>query len=194
MLKLNKLSNWYRQVLSIILAMLSNYIKANTLYIISMPNNEVYRDEYILRGTVTFSASNVEVKKSDEIVKSKYGDRTFIPNFINLDNNAGYYALNVNNDVEAYQGLEKEGSLFVQNLRRIHPFEAYMTSTAGSRSIGVFDDMSTAIRDIEVNGENTLKVYNLNGQFIKTGTSMDELRKELPTGLYIINNKKVIVK
>ena len=171
-------------------------IKANTPYIISMPNNEVYRDEYILRGTVTFSASNVEVKKSDEVIKTKYGDRTFIPSFINLDNNAGYYVLNVNNDIEAYQGSEKEGSVFIQNLRRIHPFEAYMTSTAGTRSIGIFDGMTTSIRGINEidNVQQTLKVYNLNGQCIKTGSSMDELKQELSTGLYIINNKKVIIK
>lgn len=171
-------------------------IKAYTPYIISMPNNEVYQDEYILKGTISFSSTNVEVKKSDDVVKAKYGDRTFIPNFINLENNAGYYALNVNNDVEAYQGSEKEGSVFIQNLRRIHPFESYMTSTSGTRSIGIFDGMTTAIRGIEEidNGQQTLKVYNLNGQCIKTGSSMDELKQELPSGLYIINNKKIIVR
>ena len=171
-------------------------IKAYTPYIISMPNNEVYQDEYIIKGTISFSSTNVEVKKSDDVVKAKYGDRTFIPNFINLENNAGYYALNVNNDVEAYQGSEKEGSVFIQNLRRIHPFESYMTSTSGTRSIGIFDGMTTAIRGIEEidNGQQTLKVYNLNGQCIKTGSSMDELKQELPSGLYIINNKKIIVR
>ena len=136
------------------------------------------------------------MKKSDDVVKAKYGDRTFIPNYINLENNAGYYALNVNNDFETYQGAEKEGSVFIQNLRRIHPFEAYMTSTAGTRSIGIFDGMTTAIKGVEeiANGQQTLKVYNLNGQCIKTGSSMDELKQELSTGLYIINNKKVIIK
>ena len=171
-------------------------IKANTPYIISMPNNEVYRDEYILRGTITFSSTNAEVKKSDDVVKAKYGDRTFIPNYINLENNAGYYALNVNNDFEAYQGAEKEGSMFIQNLRQIHPFEAYMTSTAGTRSIGIFDGMTTAIRGIEEidNVQQTLKVYNLNGQCIKTGQSMESLKHELPSGIYIIKGQKIIIK
>ena len=170
-------------------------IKANTPYIISMPNNDVYQNDYILRGTVNFSASNAEVKVSDNIVRSSFGNRTFVPNFINIEKGNGYYSLNVNNDIEAYQGAEKEGSVFIQDLRRIHPFEAYMNSTAGTRSIGVFDDMTTAIKGIdEIEKNKTLKVYNLNGQCIKTATSMDELRKELPAGLYIINNKKVIIK
>ena len=171
-------------------------IKANTPYIISMPNNEVYLNDYILRGTVTFSASNVEVKKSDELVRSKYGDRTFVPNFTNLDSNLGYYALNVNNDIEAYQGPENEGSVFIQFLRNVHPFEAYMISTDGTRSIGIFDGMTTAIRGIEEidKVQQTLKVYNLNGQFIKMGKTLDSLKQELPTGIYIINGQKVIIK
>ena len=171
-------------------------IKANTPYIISMPNNEAYRDEYILRGTITFSSTNSEIKKSDDVVKTKYGDRTFVPNYINLENNAGYYALNVNNDFEAYQGAEKEGSVFIQNLRQIHPFEAYMTSTAGTRSIGIFDGMTTAIRGVEEkeNGQQTLKVYNLNGQCIKTGQSEESLKHELPSGIYIIKGQKIIIK
>lgn len=171
-------------------------IKANTPYVISMPNNDVYQDNYKLRGTVTFSSTNVEVKKSDDIVKTTYGNRTLIPNFINLDNNVGNYALNVNNDMESYQGQENEGSVFIQNLRRIHPFEAYMTSTSGTRAIGVFDGMTTAIKGIEdiEKGLHILKVYNLNGQCIKTGTSMESLKHELPAGIYIINNKKIIIK
>ena len=174
----------------------ANGIKANTPYVISMPNNDVYQDNYKLRGTVTFSSTNVEVKKSDDIVKTTYGNRTLIPNFINLDNKAGYYALNVNNDMESYQGQENEGSVFIQNLRRIHPFEAYMTSTSGTRAIGVFDGMTTAIKGIEdiEKGLHILKVYNLNGQCIKTGTSMESLKHELPAGIYIINNKKIIIK
>ena len=169
-------------------------IKANTPYIISMPNNDVYQNDYILRGTVIFSSTNVEVKKSDDVEKVRFGNRTFVPNFINLENNSGYYALNVNNDIEVYQGSENEGSVFIQDLRRIHPFEAYMTSTAATRSIGIFDGMTTAIKginDIE-KGPQTLKVYNLNGQCIKIGSSMETLKQELPAGLYIINNKKII--
>ena len=171
-------------------------IKANTPYIISMPNNEVYHNDFILRGTVTFSASNVEVRKSDELVRSKYANRTFVPNFTNLDSNIGYYALNVNNDIEAYQGPENEGSVFVQFLRNVHPFEAYMISTAGTRSIGIFDGMTTAIRGIEEidKAQQMLKVYNLNGQYLKTGASMESLKQELPFGIYIINGKKIIIK
>ena len=171
-------------------------ILANTPYIISMPNNDIYQNDYQLSGSVTFSAQNVEVKKSESVQTAQYGDRTFIPNFLCQNSNAGYLALNVNNDYEYYQGGENEGSKFILNLRRIHPFEAYMTTTSGTRSIDVFDGMTTAIRGIQEieDRDQTIKVYNLNGQCIKKGTSIEEVKQGLPAGLYIINNKKIIIK
>lgn len=171
-------------------------IKANTPYIISMPNNENYPNDYLLAGRVTFSALNAQVKKSDEIQTASYSSNTFIPTFTNLGSESGYYALNVNNEQESYQGSGNEGSKFILNLRKIHPFEAYMTSTSGTRSIDIFDGMTTGIRGIEeiVASEKTIKVYDLSGRLIKTGVSMEAIRQELPAGVYIVNNRKMIIK
>ena len=123
-------------------------ISSNTPYIISMPNNEAYPNEYHLTGRISFSSENVTVERSSELQVSTFSDRSFTPNFICRDANAGYYALNVSNDYEYYQGSENEGSRFILNLRQIHPFEAYMTSSANTRSIGIFDDMTTDIRGL----------------------------------------------
>lgn len=171
-------------------------IKANTPYIISMPNNENYPNEYQLAGKVTFSALNAEVKKSDEVQTATFSNHTFIPSFINLENESGYYALNVNNEFENNQGSDNEGSKFILNLRRIHPFEAYMTSTSGTRSIDIFDGMTTGIKGIEeiVASEKVIKVYDLSGRLVKLGKTMESIKQELPSGVYIINNKKMIIK
>lgn len=170
-------------------------IKANTPYIISMPNNDRYSTEYHLSGRVDFTAKNVEVKKSDDIHTSAFSDRTFIPNFVEQGKNAGYYALNVNNEYEVYQGEEAEGSKFVLNLRQIHPFESYMTSSANTRSIGVFDDMTTNIRGIEILADDQmLKVYDLSGKLLKVGSSIDYIKQGLPAGVYIVNRQKLIIK
>ena len=171
-------------------------IKANTPYIISMPNNENYPNDYQLSGRVTFSALNAEVKKSDEVQSASFGSITFIPSFINHDAEAGYYALNVNNDFVNYEGSENEGSKFILGLRKIHPFEAYMTSTSGTRSIDISEGMTTGIKGIEevVSSPGVIKVYDLSGRLIKYGASMDAIRQELPSGVYIINNKKMIIK
>lgn len=171
-------------------------IKANTPYIISMPNNEAYPGEYQLTGRVTFLAENVEVKKSDEVQTATFSSNTFVPNFICRNDNEGCYALNVSNDYEYYRGAENEGSKFILNLRKLHPFEAYMTSTSGTRSIDIFDSMTTGIRGIEeiVASQGAVKVYDLSGRLIKMGSSIETIRQELPTGVYIINNKKMIIK
>ena len=170
-------------------------IKANTPYIISLPNNDKYVADYRLNGRVTFSAENVEVKTSDDIETSTYSDRTFVPNFTVQESNEGYYALNVNSEYDMYQGGENEGSRFILNLRRIHPFEAYMTTTSNTRSIGIFDDMTTAIKGIEViSGEKVVRVYDLSGKLLRVGTSIEVIRQELPAGVYIVNHQKIIIK
>ena len=171
-------------------------IKANTPYIISMPNNGVYPNDYMLAGRVSFSAINAEVKKSDEMQTVIFSNHTFIPSFINHDAEATCYALNVNNDYENYEGSDNEGSKFILGLRNIHPFEAYMTSTSGTRSIDISEGMTTGIMGIEENGslDKAVKVYDLSGRLIKTGMTMEAIKQELPSGVYIINNKKMIIK
>ena len=171
-------------------------IKANTPYIISMPNNDAYPNEYHLTGRITFSSVNVMVENTADIQTTTYSNNTFIPNFTSKDANSGYYALNVSNDFEYYRGSENEGCKFILNLRKIHPFEAYMTSTSNTRSIDIFDAMTTGIRGIEeiVASEKTIKVYDLSGRLIKTGTAIENIRRELPIGVYIVNNKKMIIK
>lgn len=170
-------------------------IKANTPYIISMPNNEAYPNEYHLNGKITFSSVNVKVEKSDELQIIAFNDRSFAPNFICRDANAGCYALNVSNDYEFYQGSENEGSKFILNLRQIHPFEAYMTTSANTRSIGIFDGMTTAIRGIEILAkEETLKVYDLSGKLLRVGISLEDMKQGLPAGVYIVNHQKIMIK
>ena len=172
-------------------------IKANTPYIISLPNNDKYVTTYCLSGEVIFSAENVEVKQSDNVQTATYSDRTFVPNYTIKENNDGYFALNVNNEYEVYQGGENEGSRFIRNLRQIHPFEAYMTSSANTRSIVIFDgmDTTTSLKGIkEITGEQVVRVYDLSGKLLRIGSSLDSVREELPAGIYIVNNRKIVIK
>ena len=171
-------------------------IKAYTPYLISLPNNEKYVADYRLAGNVKFSAENVEIKKSDEVNASSYNGRRFVPNFATQEANAGLYALNVNNEYETYQGGEAEGSKFILNLRKVHPFEAYMTTSAGTRSIEIFDQMTTAIKDnwMTENNPGILRVYDLSGKMVGQGSSIEEIKRVLPAGVYIVNHQKIIIK
>ena len=174
-------------------------IMANTPYIVSMPNNEKYKEEFLLNGKVTFSAENATVRKSEDVKTVQYEGRTFIPTFSEIGEGGGAYALNVSNDYETNVSGVADGSRFVLNLRRIHPFEAYMQSSTKTRAFDISDGMG-----IVTNNEKLMiKVYNLKGQMMKSTTnasgdarapqSMEEMKKSLPAGIYIINGKKMIV-
>ena len=169
-------------------------IKAYTPYIISMPNNSLYKKDYRISGQVTFSAENVEVGVTEQH-SAKYGDRTLVPNFTN-QNDESILALNVNNDIVTNMASGNNGSKFIKGLRVVHPFEAYMTTTSGTRSIDVLDGMTTTVKGIKdmIDEDQSFKVYDIRGIFVKSGTSMKEVQQGLRTGVYVINGKKVIVK
>lgn len=185
----------------------SDAIKANTPYIIAMPNNEHYADEYILSGDVTFEGSNVKVLASSELNYGSKGDKTFVPSFMNADKDE-CMTLNVG---ETYEG-HAMGSMFVQGLRNASPFEAYVTMhglQSMTRQIFCIDDMETDIErnendDININiaGQNVtitgitngdyICIYNVAGNMISSSRSMDKIMyiNNLHSGIYILTVKR----
>ena len=174
----------------------ANSIKANTPYIISMPNHTNYKTEFRVNGNITFSSENVVVKATDNLTKVTNGNQSFVPNYTNQDDES-FYVLNVNNDFVSYNGEYVEGSRFIKGLRSVRPFEAYMTSSSNStRSIPISDNMTTGIEksitsDIETEMN---RIYNLQGQQINVDKSYKETMRDLPAGVYIVNGKKLIIK
>ena len=165
-------------------------IRANTPYIISMPNNDQYLAEYRVNGTVTFSAENVKVQKTEDIHAAINGDYTFVPNFMKQDASSICYALNVNNSIVT-NNSSTAGSMFVRNSRAVHPFEAYMTTQTSNAKpyISVFEDVPTGIRDVELLKDQIQSKeawYTLEGQKM-SGTPEKK-------GVYIHNGKKTIVR
>ena len=55
-------------------------------------------------------------------------------------------------------------------------------------------DYATAIRSIEAIPEGSVKVYSLDGRLIRQALNGSEAIKSLKKGVYIINNKKVVIK
>ena len=168
-------------------------IRANIPYLICMPNNDAYGDEYIQGGRVTFTAQNVQISTSRGVTVSQ-SDRRFVPTYQIVAASADVYALNVG---QTYEG-NAEGSVFVSNLRDVRPFEAYSihvgskTRTISLSSLGGGD--ATGISNTQLDGESAneiVKVHTLSGIFLKQGPRGEVLRN-LPKGVYIINGKKVI--
>ena len=166
-------------------------IKANTPYIISMPNHPDYYDDFLLNGVVTFESENVAVKASDTMKPSQQGDKTFVPNFGEMGMGEGVFALNVSNDLEQNTSGMAEGSHFVLNMRRVHPFEAYMkSSSTRSPWIDIDEDMDDTNRQ----ADDRVGVFTLGGQLLKRGADEADALRSLRSGVYIVNRKKVIVK
>jgi hypothetical protein len=153
-----------------------------------MPNSLRYASQWLLNGKVTFAASGVTIGKTENISQSSFRDRTFVPCFAGKEIDAGVYALNVNNDFETNNSGMTEGSRFVLNMRRVHPFEAYMTSSSSATryTIGVFEDMKTGIQVMD-DGKWTKEdvVYDLQGRKLNTPSKK---------GVYIVNGKKKIIR
>ena len=105
-------------------------IEANRPYVISMPNNSRYADEYNLSGYVTFSSENAYVMPSDNLQPVICGDNMLCPTLFTTTKEVK--ALNVNNDYVSYPGSLNPGSTFIYGIREVRPFEAYMASASGS--------------------------------------------------------------
>ena len=52
----------------------------------------------------------------------------------------------------------------------------------------------TAIRSITTETDGETKVYTLDGRLIRTAKNSEEALSGLPKGIYIINNKKFVIK
>ena len=196
-------------------------IKANTPYIIAMPNNDNYADAYILAGVMTFAAENARVAASDKTEeRTKDGFMMYVNYGQPKYSTEHIYALNVG---EEYQG-HPEGSMFVRNLRALQPFECYVSSMVlvNSPTYGaepnyfkLFDDSETVgISDIPMKDANMqvyvqngklyvkaeqpslVKVCNLNGQTVKTDMVPRGITciDGLVSGIYIVNGKKFAVR
>ena len=175
-------------------------IKANTPYIISMPNDSKYDSEYILTGNVTFSASNATIKETDYLEMPSSSGKRFVPAFSVVEKSSSIYALNVSNSFVYNSSSYDDGSRFISNLRMVYPFEAYMTSSSAmSKTISrEFENGATGIEEMLITGEgdDVVKVYSLDGQLLINSTRSDweSHRQLLPAGVYILNGRKVVVK
>lgn len=186
-------------------------IQANVPYVISMPNSEYYADDYILGGKVTFTGDNVTVSATSSQT-AKNDSREFVPCYEWTPKAMGIYTLNVNEEYENY----RPGSLFVENLLDVKPFEAYL-KTVNNYSISTLsifgDEETTGIDNIptkQLAGINAwaegstlyissdaarrVPVFNTSGMLVKSvSVEAGETTSitDLPSGIYIVNKKKV---
>ena len=178
----------------------SSSISANTPYIIAMPNNTIYDEDYILTGDVTFSAANVTVKPSSQLSVSTSGGKTFTPAYRKIERSSSVYVLNVNNRNASSSGGYDWGSRFIGNLRDVYPFEAYMLASSAEAREFIeieFEDEVTGLVGIPMRNDSEMKVavYSISGQLImlEKRELLDEKLHCLPSGIYIVDGNKTVV-
>lgn len=179
-------------------------IKANTPYIISMPNNNKYASSYNVAGKVTFSATNSKVYRTGEAYLNtpSCDGGTFYPSYAYYANADYIYALNVTNDMTTYKGTETPGSVFLNNYRIIYPFEGRIEKHSyNSRKYSIKfaeEENTTGIQEIPFieSATDQIRVYNLSGQLIGifNKNELSDINRKLPTGIYIVNGKKIQIK
>lgn len=134
-------------------------------------------DEVNAKETLTFTNKGV-VNTPAEMGNSFTG--TYTPGSAE-----GKYGLNTN-------GLFQKGG----DNAMINAFSAYLTlneSQAAKPILLAIGGETTGINAATIaNGNETVKVYNLQGCLVATAKSLNDLH--LANGVYIVNNKKVIVK
>ena len=188
-------------------------LKANTPYIISMPNSQSYSDEYILGGNVTFSGSDVTIEATEQ-AKTRNNSREFITSFEQIGKSTGIYALNVGKEYEGY----RPGSIFAEDFIDLKPFEAYLTTAEAAAKFRSFfggDDSTTGINALptkEISGvkvwtngstlniasdtSRRMQVFSTAGMLVKTvevEAGVTTSISDLPSGIYIVNKKKVAI-
>ena len=164
-------------------------IKANTPYIISMPNNEMYDVSFNQTGNIQFIGTNVEVKASTEMKTGQHGNKRLVANYQTQEASADIYALNVSNEWSQNTAMEVEGSTFIRSLRSVHPFEAYLTVEGSNApwAIPLFENMPTGINEkLIVNSE---KFATATDWYTIDGRKLQGEPKQ--NGIYIIKGKKV---
>lgn len=118
-------------------------IEPNKAYIIAMPNHNDYVEDYRLNGMVTFSAENVELAATPDVLSPSVGpEYSLQPTYNYIEHGVSIYALNNDYWIEGYH----MGSVFVRNTSDIYAFEAYATLDGRS---------ARSLYDIDTKSKNT---------------------------------------
>lgn len=158
-------------------------IDAYVPYLISMPNNSIYPDDYNQAGQVTFSATNAVVPVT-ESRETSGNNRTLIPTMMSIAQSPDIYVINRDT---TYQN-NPQGSIFVADYREVRPFEAYVKHVGGARYFSLSE-----IPQLDVTGIESIELQPWKGEQWWTLDGRKLNRRPSKKGIYIRNGKKVVV-
>jgi len=174
-------------------------INAYTPYIISMPNNPDYADDYILAGKVTFSAADTYVE-ADTAYTTVKGSVQFAPAMQRQEQSASVLAINREDYTDEDGVFYRSGSAFLPNMRAVSPFEAYALVGASAPKLllgdllwGNLTDMRNAQMTELVKLGRKAGVYDLSGRKLANDSESLGKNSKKMKRVYIVNGKKTVV-
>lgn len=128
-------------------------IKANKPYIMALPNNPNYLEEYNIAGLIHFTAENVTMGVTPDSLPAVEGpDFDLQPTYEYVVHSRNVFALNYNYEIRNLP----YGSVFANMSADIYPFEAYAKPKSGSNLTEVASAFtigsSTSTRMVKTNG------------------------------------------
>lgn len=119
-------------------------LSPNVPYIIAMPNHDNYLEEYRLYGKIIFSAEDVELGATPEVLEASAGpDYVLQPTYQYVQAGPQVYALNYNYWIDGYEN----GGVFARSSSDVYAFEAYVVPNGRSaRSVFEMGTRSSATR------------------------------------------------
>lgn len=181
-------------------------LRANTPYIIAMPNNAEYGDNTI-NGIVAFSATQATIFATSNLTEAEGDGYSFVPTYESVAPSESHYALNVNNTYGSY----KPGSIFVPNEYTIAPFSAYIVPSAAQKALPFYRIQKEAdeedieiIFSVKARGgvvyisspeAKVIDIYDMTGRKVYSAACEAGITEitHLADGIYIIENIKVYV-
>ncbi len=134
------------------------------------------------KSSISFTGVNISedaTPKKSDINDNYVFTGTFSPYTMKTDQTEFFLATN---------GKLKYPSSSSDNANLLGGYRGYFQLSKGSNAKICFDGEITGIDNISVDDNESVKVYNLNGQFV--GDNLESL----PKGVYVANGKKVIIK
>lgn len=167
---------------------LTDEIKANTPFIMAVPNSDEYDDEYNVSGEVTFAATNVTMTATKEEYGTMQSGFSLLASYEWKESDARIFAMNDENYFVRAGEIWMPGAAFISNLRDVRPFEAYAykESITSVWSLKIGGSVSTGLDALLMSRNDNEAWYTLQG--IRLGN-----RPKMP-GLYIHAGKLEFVK
>ena len=167
---------------------MTDAIKADEAYIMAVPNSEAYDDDYNVEGGVRFEATNARLKSTSQAATSPASGLGLVGTYEPVEAAANVFTLNDEEYWKTYDGMMAPGSVFVQGLRDVRPFEAYVRSTKALHMacLKIGNVLPTHIAGIQNGGADAEAWYTLQGKRLNT--------KPVHTGFYLHGGKLEFVR